>query len=130
MIDIPIMGECAQKMVRESLQALLKRDCDLAGSVLLEEEKVDTLRDQIFRVLLTYMMSEPGTIPNALSLILISRNLERIGDHATNIAEEVIYLVKGRDIRHQEAHRRGPSDSSIFMRPKSLTPPSSPPIQI
>ncbi len=62
---------------------------------------VDAFRDQIFRVLLTYMMADPGTIERALSLILISRNLERIGDHATNIAEEVIYLVEGREVRHR-----------------------------
>jgi phosphate transport system protein len=65
-----------------------------------EEHKVDAFRDQIFRTLLTYMMADPGTIQRALSLILISRNIERIGDHATNIAEEAIYIVQGRDIRH------------------------------
>ena len=66
-----------------------------------EEKKVDAYRDQIFRVLLTYMMADPGTIQRALALILISRNLERVGDHATNIAEEVIYLVEGREVRHR-----------------------------
>lgn len=100
LVDTPIMAELAQKMVRNSLTAMVQRDCALANKVLEEEETVDAFRDQIFRTLLTYMMADPGTIQRALSLILISRNLERIGDHATNIAEEVIYWVQGRDIRH------------------------------
>ena len=94
------MGEIAERMVRDSLEALVARDCSLANRVLEEEKKVDAYRDQIFRVLLTYMMADPGTIQRALALILISRNLERVGDHATNIAEEVIYLVEGREVRH------------------------------
>jgi phosphate transport system protein len=101
LVDLPVMGEIAEKMVRDSLDALVARDCALANQVLEEEKKVDAYRDQIFRVLLTYMMADPGTIKRALSLILISRNLERIGDHATNIAEEVIYLVEGREVRHR-----------------------------
>jgi len=101
LVDLPRMGEIAEGMVRESLQALVARDCTLANHVLEEEEKVDAFRDQIFRVLLTYMMADPGTIERALALILISRNLERVGDHSTNIAEEVIYLVEGREIRHR-----------------------------
>jgi phosphate transport system protein len=105
LIDIPIMAEVAQKMVRDSLEALLNRDCALAEKVVDDDEKVDALRDQIFRELLTYMMGDPGTIPRALALILISRNLERVGDHATNIAEEVIYLVKGQDVRHKSSQQ-------------------------
>jgi phosphate transport system protein len=100
-IDLPMMGEIAERMVRNSLESLVRRDCDLANGVLEEENKVDSLRDQIFRVLLTYMMADPGTIQRALALILISRNLERVGDHSTNIAEEVIYLVEGREVRHK-----------------------------
>jgi phosphate transport system protein len=99
-VDIPIMAEVAQKMVRDSLESLIRKDVDLADRVLREDDKVDAFRDQIFRELLTYMMSDPATIPRALSLILVSRNLERVADHATNIAEEVIYWVQGRDIRH------------------------------
>lgn len=106
LIDIPIMADIAQKMLRDSIDALVKRDCDLANKVLEEEDKVDAFRNQIFRELLTYMMADPGTISRALSLILISRNLERVGDHSTNIAEEVIYLVKGRDVRHPDVHHR------------------------
>jgi phosphate transport system protein len=101
LVDLPVMGEIAERMVRDSLEALVEKDCSVANRVLEEEEKVDAYRDQIFRVLLTYMMADPGTIQRALALILISRNLERVGDHATNIAEEVIYLVEGREVRHR-----------------------------
>ena len=100
LVDLPRMGEIAESMVRESIEALVNRDCEMARAVLEEEKQVDLFRDQIFRVLLTYMMADPGTIQRALALILISRNLERVGDHATNIAEEVIYLVEGREVRH------------------------------
>jgi phosphate transport system protein len=101
LVDLPRMGEIAESMVRKSIEALVNRDCDLAKVVLEDETQVDLFRDQIFRVLLTYMMADPGTIERALSLILMSRNLERVGDHATNIAEEVIYLVEGREVRHR-----------------------------
>jgi phosphate transport system protein len=101
LVDLPIMGEIAEKMVRDSLEALVDKNCSLANRVLEEEKKVDGYRDQIFRVLLTFMMADPGTIERSLALILISRNLERVGDHATNIAEEVIYLVEGREVRHR-----------------------------
>ena len=104
MVDLPIMAEIVQKMVRDSLSAMVRKDCSLADIVLEEEKKVDAFRDQIFRTLLTYMMADPGTIQRALSLILIARNLERIGDHATNICEEVIYWLQGRDVRHMRPH--------------------------
>jgi phosphate transport system protein len=100
LVDLPVMGEIAERMVRNSLDALVAKDCELANKVLEEEKEVNAHRDQIFRVLLTYMMADPGTIERALALILISRNLERVGDLATNIAEEVIYLVEGREVRH------------------------------
>jgi len=80
---------------------------------------VDAHRDQIFRVLLTHMMSDPTTIQRALSLILIARNLERVGDHATNIAEEVIYWVQGRDVRHAKAPTTGRSAAGF---PASASP--------
>ena len=103
MVDLPIMADVAQKMVRDAITAMINRDIAMANKVLEEEEKVDAFRDQIFRTLLTYMMADPGTIQRAMSLILIARNLERIGDHATNIAEEVIYWIQGRDVRHGNA---------------------------
>ena len=100
MVDLPVMADVAQRMVRDSLTAMIDRDVALAARVLEQEEQVDAFRDQVFRTLLTYMMADPGTIQRAMSLILIARNLERIGDHATNIAEEVIYWIQGRDVRH------------------------------
>jgi phosphate transport system protein len=105
LVDLPRMGELAENMVRKSIEALVNRNCETARTVLEEEKAVDLFRDQIFRVLLTYMMADPGTIERALSLILMSRNLERVGDHATNIAEEVIYLVEGREVRHGQENR-------------------------
>lgn len=107
LVDLPIMAEIVQKMVHDTVNAMVKKDTSLADIVLEEEAKVDAFRDQIFRTLLTYMMADPGTIGRALSLILISRNLERIGDHSTNIAEEVIYWVQGRDVRHKKFDNTG-----------------------
>ena len=100
-IDLPRMAEMAEHMTRDSLDAFVRRDPALARQVLGQDDEVDSLKDTIFRVLLTYMMADPGTIERALSLILISRNLERIADHATNIAEDVIFLVEARDVRHR-----------------------------
>ncbi|MGH7321350.1 MAG: phosphate signaling complex protein PhoU [Candidatus Rokuibacteriota bacterium] len=101
LIDIPRMTTLAQTMVQESLDAFVRRDADLARAVIESDDQVDNLRDQIFRELLTYMMADTATIPRALGLILISRNLERIADHATNIAEDVIYIVRGEDVRER-----------------------------
>jgi len=101
LIDIPRMAQLAQEMVRKSLDAFVRRDPELARSVIGADDEVDNLRDQVFRELLTYMMADPGTIPRALNLILISRNLERIADHATNIAEDVIYIARGEDVRER-----------------------------
>ena len=100
LIDIPRMATIAEKMIRDALDAFVERDAGLARDVLRRDDEVDELKDQVFRELLTYMMADPGTIQRALSLILISRNLERIADHATNIAEDVIYMIQGRDVRH------------------------------
>ena len=101
LIDIPRMARLAQEMVRKSLDAFVRRKTDLARSVIDADDEVDTLRDQVFRELLTYMMGDPATIPRALDLILVSRHLERIADHATNIAEDVIYIVRGEDVRER-----------------------------
>src|SRR5215510_12715340 len=100
LIDIPRMTGIVQEMVRYSLDAFVRQDPELARNVIDRDDEVDGLRDQIFRELLTYMMGDPSTIPRALDLILVSRNLERIADHATNIAEDVIYIVRGEDVRH------------------------------
>jgi phosphate transport system protein len=88
-------------MVRKSLDAFVRRDPDLARAVIEGDDEVDSLRDQVFRELLVYMMADTTTIPRALALILVSRNLERIADHATNIAEDVIYIVRGEDVRER-----------------------------
>ena len=102
-IDLPHLSELVQKMVRNSLDAFVRRDTQLATEVCGSDDEVDGLYKQIFRELLTYMIEDPKTVSRALHLLLISRNLERIADHATNIAEDVIYYVEGRDIRHSMA---------------------------
>jgi phosphate transport system protein len=104
-IDLPRMAELAEGMTRDSLDAFVRRDADLARDILARDDEVDQLKDQIFRVLLTHMMADPGTIERALGLILVSRNLERIADHATNIAEDVIFVVEAKDVRHH--HEEG-----------------------
>jgi phosphate transport system protein len=106
LIDIPLMAEIARRMLRESLDAFVRQDAVLAQKVLNSDDEVDAFKNQIFRELLTYMMADPGTIPRALALILISRNLERVGDHATNVAEEVIYSAQGRDVRHHHEQQK------------------------
>jgi len=108
LLDIQQMAEIARRMLRDSLDSFVRGDTALAEKVLKTDDQVDAFKNQIFRELLTYMMADPATIPRALALILISRNLERVGDHATNIAEEVIYVLQGRDVRHhhEETKRR------------------------
>jgi phosphate transport system protein len=100
LIDIPRMGDIAQRMLRDALDAFVRRDIALAESVLAADDELDALKSQIFRELLTYMLQDAATIEPALDLILVSRHLERIGDHATNVAEDVIFLVSARDVRH------------------------------
>ena len=100
LIDIPRMASIAQTMLRDALDAFVRRDLALAQSVLNEDDRLDALKTQMFRELLTYMLQDPSTIEPALDLILVSRHLERIGDHATNIAEDVIFIVTARDVRH------------------------------
>jgi phosphate transport system protein len=107
LIDIPRMGELTRKMVKDALDALVHKDAALARQVCALDEQVDLLRDQIFRELLTYMhaTSQPDTVDRGVYLILVSRHLERIGDHASNIAENAIYLVESRIVRHlKEKH--------------------------
>jgi len=100
LIDIPMMADIAQSMLRDALDAFVRLDTNLAQHVLDEDDKLDALKTQIFRELLTYMLQDPSTIEPALDLILVSRHLERIGDHATNVAEDVIFMVSARDVRH------------------------------
>jgi len=100
LIDLPRMSEIAEGMLRDALDAFVRRDVELAQSVLKRDDQLDELKSQVFRELLTYMLQNPATIEASLELILISRHLERIGDHATNVAEDVIFMVSARDVRH------------------------------
>jgi phosphate transport system protein len=100
LIDIPKMGDIAQSMLRDALDAFVKRDTRLAHQVLNEDDHLDSLKTQVFRDLLTYMLNDQTTVEPSLDLILVSRHLERIGDHATNIAEDVIFMVSALDVRH------------------------------
>jgi len=101
LIDIPRMGELAGLMLREAIEAFVALDVVPARRVLRQDDWLDALKDQILRELLTFMLGDRATIEPSVELILISRHLERIGDHATNIAEDVIFIVEARDIRHR-----------------------------
>ena len=103
LIDIPRMAEIAQRMVKDSLDAFVQQDVEKAQAVCRQDDRVDRYDDQLFRELLTYMMEDPKAITRSVQLILISRHLERIADHATNIAEDVVYLVEGKTIKHHVA---------------------------
>src|SRR3984893_8720029 len=105
-VDLPRMSELVEEMVRNALNAVVRRDVELAQKVLASDDQVDNFRDQIFRELLTYMMGDSSVVFPAFELILVAKNLERIGDHATNIAEDVIYIVQGQDVRHPTVDRR------------------------
>jgi phosphate transport system protein len=112
------MASLAEAMVHRSLQAFLRGDAELARAVIEADDEVDELRDQVFRRFLSDMTADTSTIPAALDLILVSRNPERIADHATNIAEDVIYIVRGEDVRE-----RGEKEVRQGLR----TPPVGPP---
>lgn len=99
-IDIPLMAERAIKMVRESLDAFVRWDSGLARKVLDDDDSVDNLNEQIFRELLSFMIENPQTISRAIRLSFISKYIERIADHATNVAELIVYMVEGKIIRH------------------------------
>jgi phosphate transport system protein len=99
-IDLPRMAEAAQKMLKDSLDAFVARDADLAVKVCGSDDFVDNLNQQIFNELLVFMLQDPRNISRAVRLTYITKYLERIADHATNIAEMVVYLVKGKVIRH------------------------------
>src|SRR4051812_17838615 len=107
-VDLPRMSELAEGMVRDSLNALVRGNVELARSVLVRDDQVDSLRDQIFRELLSYMMGDSAVVFQAFELILVAKNLERVADHSTNIAEDVIYIVAGHDVRHSGIERHQP----------------------
>lgn len=101
LIDIPRMARIAEEMLKASLDAFVNGDDELAYRTIERDDAVDQLKDQVFRELLTFMMADAATIARSMDLILVSRHLERIADHATNICEDVIFMVKGKDVRHQ-----------------------------
>ena len=105
-VDIPRMASLVQTMLLKSLDAFVKVDADLAQTIVPADDEVDALRDKIYSDLVAYMQQDPGSVPTAVDLIFVARNLERIADHATNIAEDVVFLVEGIDVRHHaEAHK-------------------------
>ena len=101
-VDIPRMAEIAQQMLRDALDCFLQHDNEKALAVIRRDEEVDALNKQIYRELAGFMVENPATISRALELMFIAKSIERIADHATNIAEEMVYLAKGEDIRHNE----------------------------
>jgi phosphate transport system protein len=105
-LTLPRMAETAIGMVRDAISAFLRADAALAREVIARDDTVDAMHEEIFRELLTYMMEDPRTIPRALALLLIARSLERVADQGTNIAEQVVYLAEGLDIRHRHGEGR------------------------
>lgn len=100
LIDIPHMGKLVESMVRKSLDAFVRKDPELARTVLASDDAVDDLRDTVYQELIYTMQKEPSSTPQCVNLMFVARNLERIADHATNIAEDVLFLVQGVDVRH------------------------------
>jgi phosphate transport system protein len=107
MIDLPIMAEASQRILKDSLDAFVNSDAELAEKVIRDDKFIDDCYEQIFRELLTYMMEDTKYISRALKVIFIAKHLERVGDHSSNIAEMVIFLVRGQDIRHGTRLDRG-----------------------
>jgi phosphate transport system protein len=105
LIDIPHIAGLAQSMVRKALDAFVNRDADMARSVLASDDAVDNMRTASYHELISFMENNPSQIPQALYLLSVVRNLERIADHSTNIAEDVLFLVKGIDVRHHNEER-------------------------
>ena len=105
MIDIPHIAGLVQSMVRKALDAFVNRDPDLARSVLASDDAVDSLRTACYHELVSFMEKDPQNIKQALDLLAVTRNLERIADHSTNVAEDVLFLVKGVDVRHHAEAR-------------------------
>jgi phosphate transport system protein len=106
LIDIPRMAQIAQDMLRDALDAFVRRDIVLAQQVLDRDDELDMLKTVVFRELLSHMLRDPATVEPALDLVLISRHLERIGDHATNVGEDVIFMVSAKDVRHHQEENR------------------------
>jgi len=101
-VDIPRMANIALEMLRDALDCFLNGDTEKALAICRRDAEVDQINKQLYRELSSFMIEKPGTISRALELMFISKSLERIADHATNIAEEMIYLAKGKDVRHTD----------------------------
>jgi phosphate transport system protein len=111
-VDIPQMAQIGLQMLKQALAAFVSRDPATARAVIPRDKEVDALNKQLHRELASFMVEQPATISRCLNLMVISKSLERIADHATNIAEEVVYLHEGQDIRHDPNVKQGPSRSS------------------
>jgi len=103
LVDIPHMSNLVRSMVHKSLDAFVRKDPELARNVLLSDDAVDELRDSIYENLIGHMEKEPKDVREGINLMFVARSLERLADHATNIAEDVLFLVEGRDVRHHHA---------------------------
>jgi len=101
LIDLPIMANLTQNVLKQSLDAFVNGDAELAEKIIVNDETVDAMYEQILRELLTYMLDNPRSISAAIKLIFIAKHLERVADHSANIAEMVVFLVRGQDIRHR-----------------------------
>lgn len=109
LVDIPHMANLVESMVRKSLDAFVRRDAELARSVLVSDDAVDELRDAIYEELISNMERDPNSVRQAVNLMFVARSLERLADHSTNIAEDVLFLIQGVDVRHHAATREGPA---------------------
>ena len=105
LIDIPRMAQISVDMIREAFQAISEKNVDIAERVIQKDDEIDILNNQIYRELFTYMAEDTKVISQALGLIKVAKSLERIGDHATNIAERAIYYIKGVDIRYGDLYK-------------------------
>jgi len=105
LVDIPLMADRVQSMIRKSLDAFVKKDPDLARTVLVSDDEVDELCGAVYQELISYMERDSKTVRQAVNLMFVARNLERLADHATNIAEDVLFLVQGVDVRHHAEAR-------------------------
>ncbi|MBI4715321.1 MAG: phosphate transport system regulatory protein PhoU, partial [Nitrospirae bacterium] len=106
-IDLPRMAHWAQRMVKESLDAFVNHDSTLARKVCADDDAIDNLTKQIFRELLSYMLEDPQTVTRAIRVSFVSKYIERVADHATNVAEMVVYMVEGKIIRHMAPPTEG-----------------------
>ena len=106
LIDVPRMAEIARGMIRDALDAFVYAKPDVARQAITRDDEVDKINRQLHRELTSFMVEDPHTITRCLNLMSVAHNLERIGDHATNIAEDVIYMIQGRDVRHPRTPKR------------------------